>query len=157
MFPGLSPMEMSLIRQDWRSMLHSPEACTVSLKFQTKLLPNNPDLDPVYRVDRGAYGDEVEVKCIPCIIQIVNERNLKILGFGIVEVGDALLYFEDTLNLEEPTPGKKPVPETLFFVDSQDVEWVPVPKDAGPLSRFLATELGNQAIVQVVPCTLKKG
>lgn len=120
-------------------------------------MPNNIDIDPVYRVDRGVYDAEATVENIPCIIQLVHERNLKILSFGVVEVGDALLYLEDTLNMDEPVTGKKPVPETLYFIDPQGNEWVPVPKDAGPLSRFLAMELGNQAIVQVVPCNLKKG
>lgn len=142
-------------------MLHAPEASQVSLKFQTLLLPANPttnsDLDPVYKVERGTYGKEVEIKCIPCILQIVHERMLKILGFGIVDVGDAILYFEDTFNLQEPAPGLRPIPETIFFIDSQGNEWVPILKDAGQLKRFLAMELGNQAIAAVVPCNLKKG
>jgi len=158
MFPMITPFEANLIRRDWEAMLHSPEASKVDLKYHATLGPGmQPSTDQVYKVDTTPYGPLVTVECIPCIIQIVNDRNLRILSFGIVEAGDAILYFSETLNLSEPVKGHVAVPDTFHFFDAIGNEWTPVLKDAGPLKRHLGMEFGQQAIAQVVPCTLRKG
>lgn len=157
MFPMLTPYEAQLIRRDWEAMLQSPEACKVQIKYYTKIAQNMTTPDPVYDVDNVPYGPQVILDCVSCLIQIVNDRNLKILSFGIVEAGDAILYFSESLNLSEPVKGKPAIPDTFRFLDPTGNLWSPVLDDPGPLKRHLGMELGNQAIAQVVPCSLCKG
>jgi hypothetical protein len=155
MFPFLSQAEIGLIQSDFTQMLQG-EGSLVTLTYRTPLLAgSSPDPDPVYKFDRRLQDNDLETVSVRCFIQIVHARDLKILGFGIVQVGDAILYFLDTLNLQEPNAGKPVLPSTLFITDPHGNKWSPV-IDAGPLKNYLAMTLNNRAISQVVPCVLLK-
>lgn len=155
---GLTPYEMSLIRQDWRQMIQAPEACSVTLRWQTYSQPTGtPVPDQVYKFDtRILDPTEQELSDVRCIIKIVHARDLKILEFGIVEVGDAIFFFEDTINLKEPITGKPVAEDTLYFIDPISGKWMPNIRQAGPLRRHLGMIIGNEAIAEVVPARLKK-
>jgi hypothetical protein len=158
MFPALSAYERQLIKRDYREMVNG-EGSTVQVKYRTPLLGggSQPDVDPVYKTDRRQASSQLVT--LPggakCIIRIVHDRDLKILGFGIVEAGDAIFYFLDSLNLLEPVSGKPALPQSLYFVDPLSGEWTPVLKEAGALVRYLAMIIGNEPIAQVIPCSLR--
>lgn len=157
MFPFLTPYEATLIQADYEHMLLGPDATKIDITYRSYL--NNlltPTIDPVYKNDTRSMGPPIILEGVPCMIQIVHQRNLQILSFGIVEAGDALFYFLQDLNLVEPLPGQPAIPDTMIFTEPQGGRWTPVQDDPGPLRRFLAMELGDQAIAQVVPCTLVK-
>lgn len=155
MFPFLAPHEIGLIRQDYRQMLASSDAIQVTLEYQSLLAGQVSALDEVYHRETSRL-ETLRLTKLPCLFRIVHERNLRVLAFQIVEVGDAIFYFPETLNLEEPVKGHPAVAETISFLEPQGSQWTPVLKDAGPLRRYLAMEFGGRAIAQVVPCTLRK-
>lgn len=154
-FPALTQYERNLIKADYKGMVEG-EGSTVTIKYRTPLLPGaQADVDPVYKNDRRMANATEQTTTAKCIIRIVHERDLKILGFGIVETGDAIFYFLETLNLLEPLAGKPVVESSLYFTDPKLGEWVPV-LGAAALVRYLTMIIGNEAISQVVPCTLRK-
>lgn len=153
---ALSPAELAIVKADYRSMVQD-DGTVVKLVWKTLVTPAAaPVLDPVYKIDARPQVMADQELTVRCVVKIVSPRDFQLLGFGILEVGDAVLYFLDTLNLQEPVAGKPVVSETLYFVDSQAAEWVPVTKEAGPLRRHLAMLLGNQPIATVVPCSLRR-
>lgn len=155
MYPFMSPYERKLVQQDFVGMVRV-EGSTVTIKYRTPLIPAQPiNPDPVYKTDRRVQLDDEQSTTAKCLIRIVHAKDLKILGFGLVQVGDAILYFLDTLNLEEPLTNKPVVVGTLYFIDPHGNQWVPV-IDSGPLKHYLAMVLADDAISQVVPCTLRK-
>lgn len=156
MFIPLTSAERTLIKADFVAMV-SGEGSLITIKYRTPLIAGaQPDIDPVYKNDRRITDAQEQTANAKCFMQIIHERNLKILGFGIVQAGDAIFYFLDTLNLQEPIAGKPALPNSVYFLDPQQGAWSPITKNIGPLRNYLAMELGNDAISQVVPCSLRK-
>src|SRR4051812_41961527 len=117
MFPTLTATERMLIKSDYRGMVNG-EGSLVTIKYRTLLAGGGtPDIDPVYKNDRRLANAEPVTTTAKCLIRIVHERDLKILGFGIIQVGDAILYFLDNLNLAEPIAGKPAILGSVYFVD----------------------------------------
>lgn len=155
MYPFLSPYERKLVKQDFVQMVDG-EGSTVTIKYRTPLQPTAAvDPDPVYKTDRRIQLEPEQVATAKCLIHIVHVKDLRILGFGIVQVGDAVLYFKDTVNLQSPLAGKPVINGTMYFIDPHGNQWVPV-VDPGALRNYLAMTLTNDAISEVVPCVLKK-
>jgi hypothetical protein len=156
MFPFVSSYEMALIQNDYSSMLEG-EGSDVTITYLIPVVPTAvPDPDPVYKYDRRIVSDQKPTLTARCFIQVVHERNLKILGFGLVHVGDAIFYFLDDFNLLEPIAGKPCQANSLYITDPYGGDWVPILGDVGPLKRYLSMVLGGLAVAQVVPCALKK-
>lgn len=133
------------------------EGSLVTIKYRTPLLAGSqPSPDPVYGNDTRVASSGLQTTTAKCMIHIVHERDFKILGFGIVQTGDSILYFLDNLNLLEPIAGKAVLPGTLFFIDPYGGQWMPILEDTGPLVRYLAMVINNEAMAQAVPCNLKK-
>lgn len=154
--PFLHPTELNLLKRDYHQAVHHDSSVTIL--YHTYLDSTDPPvIDPVYHTDeRELDQTQVVREDVPCITKIVHERDLKILGFGIVEVGDCIFYFPDNLNLLEPVLSKPVAPGTLYFRDALGNEWMPILKDTGPLRRYLTMVQDDNAISQVVPCTLRR-
>jgi len=130
----------------------------VKVVYQTLAPPVGPAVvDPVYKIDqRPQQAQPVELPDVPCVIKVIAPHDQKILAFGILEAGDAILYFLDSFKLNEPVCGKAAVPQTIHFIDSLGTHWTPILKDAGPLLRHLQMIIANKAIAEVVPCSIKR-
>lgn len=157
MFPFLMPSELNLIRRDYSDLVKAPESNRITIRYSTWLNPSDsPQIDEVYGTDRREIDpNDVTVLKVPCVLKFVHARDLVLLAFGIVEEGDALFYFLDTVNLVEPVAGKPMVPGTLFFDDASGVTWAPF-LDPGPMNKYLAMLLRDQGGEQVVAAKLKK-
>lgn len=155
--PFLMPNEMALMKRDFNQMVDRPDGTKVTLRYTTYVVPGDePDIDPVYKNDRRVQNTmPVEVEEVPCFQRIVHDRDLKILAFGILEVGDVIFYFKADVNLQEPESGSPAVPGSLVIVDSLENEWVPVVNLAGPLRRHLAMLIQDNAIAEVIPAKLR--
>ncbi len=156
MFPFLSSAELALVQNDFVQMVNG-EGSLITINYRTVLSPGGqPVIDPVYKNDLRVQNSIEQTTTAKGMMQIVHARNLVILGFGIVQEGDAIFYFLDNLNLLEPITGKPALESTVYFIDPFGGKWNPILNDVGPLQRYLAMSLNNKAISKVVPCVLRK-
>jgi hypothetical protein len=150
-----TPVEFQMVKSDYRQMILGHDANNIEIRYRTPSAPTLTEVDPVYHRDGREY-DPVEVVSLQKgVMKIVHERDLKLLAFGIVEVGDAIFYFLDTINLLEPTVGKPVILETLYFREPAGSDWTPNINQAGALKHHLAMTLKDQAIAEVVPAKRK--
>ena len=157
MFPFLSPHELNLIRRDYADVVRAPESNLITLKYKTYFAPaDQPAIDDVYKDDTRLLTQvDSELPNVNCIMQVVHARNLKLLAFGMLNVGDVLFYFLDDINFLEPIQGQKVVPGTLAFLDATGITWEPI-LDAGPMSHYLKMLVQDIGSAQVMAAQLKK-
>ena len=155
--PFLSSAEFNMVRRHHGQAVEG-NGSQVTIHYQTPADQDEAaDIDPIYGHDRRTLATyPVTVERVPCLLRVVHGKDLKILSFGIVEVGDIILFFTDLLDLENPKDGKAVAPGTLYFTDIYENEWMPILKEVGPLKQHLGLILGNKALTQIVPCTLRK-
>lgn len=155
MGPFSTPYERALINTDYAQQVMGG-GTTVDIHYRQYVdgFPANPD--PVYKNDRRQLTAEITKQNVPCILKIVEPRDVRILGFGIVEVGDAIIYFLEKIDLQEPICEKPAAVNTVYFVDSYGTKWNPVLEEVGALKRHLAMIVNNEAMAEVVVCKLRK-
>lgn len=151
------PAEIALIRRDFADLVRAPESNKITLSYKTWQNPgDSPQIDEVYGTDRRVNSAvDVTVPNVQCVMSIVHARDLKLLAFGVINVGDVLFYFLDTINMQEPKAGFPLVPDTLFFQDVTGTKWTPV-LDPGPMGHYLVELLRDYGTAQVVAAKLKK-
>lgn len=140
----LTASEIGVMKSDFAELLNSPEATNVTITYK---VPVDPEVDPAYGTT-DAYTWQTKTKKSRCIQKIVTARDEKILAFGILEIGECVLYLPTKLDLSVDEYSSM-----IFTI--VNVEWVPVPRDRKAFYNYLAYRIGNEQISEVVPCKLK--
>ena len=86
----LTPDEISQVRIDYKQLLASPESTEISIKFR-KYLTGGSSTDPIYGNTEGRVHPDIQVvEDVQCVVNYVDRRNVKLLEFDYIEVGDAV-------------------------------------------------------------------
>lgn len=152
----LTAQELAEVRLNYRRLLASPEATPVKVVF-SKYATGGVQNDEIYGNLKGTVDQEVVEICdVKSIIAYVTPRHLKLLEFDFIEVGDAIFYFGEDVNLSQPVPDVTIVDMSMYFVVPNDVEWTPDLERVGDLSRTLGYWLGTQRMGSAVPCKIRR-
>jgi len=141
----ISPSEIALIRRDFKEMLRSKEAVDVSITYKTA---DSPADDLVYGgVTSSTWTSHtINVKAIQKFISI---RDVEILKFGILEVGDCLFHFSRGVDLTVVTSDNA-------VLTANGVDWIPVSRIMSQPAIYSTWSVGNHQIAQVIPARLKQ-
>ena len=143
----MTPLHIRQMQVDFARLLASPEASDFRAIILTM---QGAVLDAVFGMVDATSGVASAVMTGRCIQQIVKPRDKQILEWGILEVGDCILYLSNDMDLTLTEN------QSIYFVDPSNVEWTPVPVTVKGFENYLYTRLGNSQLGQVIACTLKK-
>ncbi len=155
--PFLTGREALKIRHDWKNLLLSPNAVTVTLRSLSRQASEDEDaaelaIDPVYHIATG--GEQLTVdQSVRAIMQIVEPNNQNTLKWEVLKVGDAIFYLADTpvVAIGNSANGVK----VVRIVDADGQIWTPVLETPKGLYDYLRMKLGVVGqVAQVIPCRL---
>ena len=140
----LTSNEIALMKRDFALLLKSPEATTVVITYK---VPTAPEVDATYgNVD--AYLWTTKTKKSKCIQKILTARDEKILAYGILEIGDCILYLPSDLDLTIDEYSS-----AVFTI--VNIDWIPVPRKQKAFYASLVYRIGDSQISEVIPCKIK--
>jgi hypothetical protein len=151
----LTSQEITLLQADYDELLDSPEASSITIEYYAFEPLEADDIDDVYGTNDRGRRPVISVS-ICGIHQIVTDRNLALLSFGIFEVGDSIFYIRRDIDLQEAQDGFVAVPESVIFIDPGGVRWEPDLQNLGAAQDLLKARIGGIQICQAVPCHLEK-
>lgn len=146
--------ELAWIRGDFEAMVASSESHTFTFKYVTNVLKASND--PVYGHAVGGINEEVEVEKKGFII-IFKKNKSEEFGIEFIEAGDTVMFFYETMDLNELEPGKPAEENTLRIVDAAGNRWVPNIRKSKGLERAYSHLLGEQTLATVIVCSKLEG
>lgn len=150
----LKPHEIAIIKSDYRTLLESPEAGSVTLFYEFAIRAED-GIDPVYKQSKSSL-EQKRVDNVKCLQHFPSKQQMEKLPFGILQDGDCIFYFSDELNLAEPYLGFPVEGSTLYFVDSSGMHWQPIQDKLGPQIQQAIFVIGGAVQGQPVICRPKK-
>jgi len=141
----LASQEALLIKKDFRDILAAYDAVDVLVRYK---IPVNPVVDPVYgHVSADSWQDaEIETTALQ---QFIKPRDMAILSWGFLTVGDCIFYFSEDLDLSI-------VDFDTGILVTGGVEWVPVTGgDLKAANEYAIFRMQIGQVAQVVPCKLR--
>lgn len=146
----LSSTQVNMIRKDWKALLSSPESTQVILRYNKYKTGSISTFDDPYNYDKREIEDTFIEIPASCIQQVITERHIKILSYGIVELGESLFYFSPDFNFAEPDGANEVVLGSLNIVDPGGLVWHPVLEKVEQLERLLMLRIGEHQICQLI-------
>jgi hypothetical protein len=143
----LRPSEANLVKRDYKELLASCEAVTLSIAYK---VPVNPVYDPVYKVTTAdSWTNTVIAPSPKAIQQIVKPVHYEVLKWGILEAGDCIFYLPNDIDLSS-------IDYDTCEITAVNVTWIPVPVKRKEFWNYLIHRLGDSQIGQVIPCKIKQ-
>lgn len=156
-FQGATGIEVLLIKRDFEEMRRGPSASDITIKYSI-YAGNSPDVNRIHGHDQQTLNPtpiEVQDESTRAIVDIVSVLDVRILSFGIVDEGDAIIYFSVDLDLTMPNGTDPAVPGTVSFTDASGEAWYPKTMDLEELERYKMALIGNSQVSQPVICSRK--
>ncbi len=154
----LSTTELAIIKADFEGMLRAADATTVTAIYRTEAFPQeSPTIDPVFgdKQDQIAESEPITEE-LPVIFQLITPQHIHILQLGIVEIGEAILYFSAKVNFKEIVEDKPVLEGTLLFQDTSEEIWVPKNSASDTKSlRLIRMLYGHEKVCQAIPCRVR--
>lgn len=153
----MMPAEIALMRAEFEKILQSPEATNITVSYHTWENPADPDNeDTVYGVnDKDRKATPVSHP-IRALMKIVGERDQKLLAYGLLNVGDCMMYISDTVDLQTPDGTNEAVAGSVVFVDPDGVRWEPKIDVLDESEKNAILRVADAQISQVIPCQIER-
>lgn len=151
----LNASELGLIHKDVETILEGPESTSITIRYRTYDTTPPSSSVPAFNVedDRPLDATAIEIP-VNCLQYVVGERDLNILKYKIIEVGDCVFFLSKELNLLELRKDKPLADGTMRIIDPSGVEWIPNLK-VGEKAKHLLEMIGDSQLMQVLFCTLE--